>query len=337
MNTYDIRTCSVDDYAQACQKIAGLVDEAISFLQAPLYGKLQAVSGKEVVYFTISLDQVLIGCGVGVIYEAAAGLKFIYCPYGPTATAWSVELVANIERFFAPLATKYGCSFVRLDNNQVKLASGKKPIPSKIARTASLQPRAEWLLDISASEEDLWMGFHKHARYNVRLAERADSVTTLFKPSEAPLETFYALMQTTGNRDGFGIFDKSYYGSYLKTLSDDEGYMVVVTIEGKPAAAGLFVIYDNQAHYVFAGSSNEFRKIAPAYMGMWAAIKEAKKRGCTLFNFGGITDDVKGHDLGGVTGFKKRFGGYQLDHENPTDLIYKPWKYRLFTLYKTLR
>lgn len=337
MSYYDIRACAVEDYAEAVRKLTEQVDEPVSFLQAPLYGKLQAASGKEVVYFTISRDSLVVGCGLGVVYEAAAGLKFLYCPYGPMSSVWDEELVADLEAFFRPLAEKYGCSFVRLDNDQVKAAPGKKPIPSKIARTASLQPRAEWVLDISPSEEEIWMGFHKHARYNVRLAERANAVVALYKPSEAPLETFYNLMQATGDRDSFGIFDKSYYGSYLKTLSDDEGFLVMVTIDGRPAAAGLFVTYDRQAHYVFAGSSNDFRKIAPAYSVIWAAMKEAKKRGCTLLNFGGVTDDVKGHDLGGVTGFKKRFGGQRVEHENPIDFIYKPWKYRLFTLYKTLR
>jgi peptidoglycan pentaglycine glycine transferase (the first glycine) len=96
-------------------------------------------------------------------------------------------------------------------------------------------------------------------------------------------------------------------------------------------------MYDSQAHYVFAGSSNDFRKIAPAYTVIWRAMQEAKQRGCTLFNFGGVTDTVKGQDLSGVTGFKKRFGGYQADHQNPADLIYQPLKYFAFRLYKTIR
>ncbi|QQS19216.1 peptidoglycan bridge formation glycyltransferase FemA/FemB family protein [Candidatus Saccharibacteria bacterium] len=65
--------------------------------------------------------------------------------------------------------------------------------------------------------------------------------------------------------------------------------------------------------------------------------ERSQKRGCTIFNFGGVTDDVKGHDLGGVTGFKKRFGGYRVDHANPIDFVYKPLQYALFKLYKTLR
>ncbi len=337
MGVYTIQSCSVDDYEAACAAYLGTQQEPVSFLQAPFYGKLQTRSGKEVVYVRILKQKVIVGFGLGVVYSAPGGLKFLYCPYGPILQDCNPELIADLEAFFRSVADKLGCTFVRIDNNAVKSTSVKKPIPSKIARTASLQPRAEWILDITPDQEAIWLGFHKHARYNVRLAERADATITVLTPSDAPLETFYSLMKTTGERDDFGIFNKDYYGAYLKTLLDNEGFVVLVSIDGKPAAAGLFVVYDRQAHYVFAGSSNDFRKIAPAYTVIWTAVREAKKRGCTHLNFGGVTDDVKGHDLGGVTGFKKRFGGYRVEHENPIDFVYKPIQYTLFKLYKLLR
>ena len=73
------------------------------------------------------------------------------------------------------------------------------------------------------------------------------------------------------------------------------------------------------------------------YFMIWKAILEAKKRGWHTLNFGGVSDAVKGTHLAGVTGFKKRFGGYEVDHENPVDIVYKPGKYFLFSLYKTIK
>lgn len=337
MGVYTIERCSAEDYEAASQLYLMSRHEPVTFLQAPLYGRLQERDGKEVVYIRILKQAELVGLGVGVVYSAPGGLKFLYFPYGPICRELQPELVADLTVLFQSLADTLGCTFVRIDNDGVQSTSVKKPIPSKIARTASLQPRAEWVLDISPDEETLWMGFHKHARYNVRLAERAEATIAVFKPSEAPLETLYSLMKTTGERDSFSIFDKDYYEAYLKTLRDDEGFVVLVSIDSKPAATGLFVAYDKQAHYVFAGSSNDFRKIAPAYSVIWAAMKEARKRGCILLNFGGVTDAVKGHDLSGVTGFKKRFGGYRVEHANPVDFVYKSTRYLLFKLYKLFR
>ncbi len=333
----EVRRVTSDEYAVALGQVEQMHDESVSFLQAPLYGQLQEKDGKEVVYFVANIGDMPVACGLAVRYTAPFGMNFLYCPYGPFIGDDSVSVLPALQDFFKPIARSLNCAFVRLDVNAVNLTPGKKPIPDELARTASLQPRAEWILDITPSEDDLWMGFHKHARYNTRLAERAQAVITCYSPDKAPLDDFFALMQTTAGRDSFGIFDREYYQAYLDTMSEKDGFMTVCTIDGKPAAAGLFVAHDGQAHYVFAGSSDDYRKIAPAYSVIWESIKEAKKRGCSVFNFGGVSDEVKGQALGGVTAFKKRFGGMQVDHTNPIDLVYENYRYMLFRLYKKLR
>ncbi len=338
MAVYTLAECSIETYQAAAQAdIARGNTEPVSFLQAPLYGKIQAVSGKNVVYCTIHKDDSLIGYGLAIVYSAPGGLRFLYVPYGPICSKWNQEVYEAVKKFYKPIAQRLGCAFVRLDTDDLPTGSQLRPISARLARTASLQPRAEWVLDTSTEVDTLWQGFHKHARYNVRLAERAKADIQIYEPHKAPLDTFFALMQVTSDRDGFGIFDRAYYASYLQTLADDEGFVIICSINGKPAAAGLFVVYDAQVHYVFAGSVNEFRKIAPAYTVIWQAIQEAKQRGCIRFNFGGVLDTVKGQDLSGVTAFKKRFGGYVVNHSNPVDIVYKPFRYFLFRLYKMFR
>jgi lipid II:glycine glycyltransferase (peptidoglycan interpeptide bridge formation enzyme) len=239
--------------------------------------------------------------------------------------------------FFAPVDRRAGAAFVRFDSRGLADMPGVRPVANRLAVTASLQPRAEWLLDISADQEAIWMGMHKHARYNVRLAERAGATITCYTPAEAPIELFLSLMQTTAGRDSFSLQTEQYYRAVLASVPAEHGFMSVVTIDNKPAAAAIFAEYDGTMHYVFSGSSNDFRKIAPPYFMLWQAILEAKKRGWRTLNFGGVSDSVKGTHLAGVTGFKKRFGGHQVDHTNPVDIIYKPFTYFAFRLYKTLR
>lgn len=336
MSSYHITECSAEEYATTVVGSLGTFPESVSFLQAPFYGKIQAASGKKVVYFIIrDKTQKLAGYGLGIVYTAPGGLRFLYCPYGPIVYAWNDTLSVDLRVFFHEIAARLGCTFVRLDTDGAQATSTEKPVSSKLARTASLQPRAEWVLDITPPKDTIWMNFHKHARYNIRLAERAQAVTNLYKPSTTPIDVFYELMETTSDRNDFGIFDKSFYEAYLGNLSDRDGFVVLVTIDEKPAAVGLFVIHDGQAHYVFAGSSNDFRKIAPAYTVIWAGIQEAKKRHCTLLNFGGVSDEVKGLQLTGVSAFKYRFAGYRIEHQNPYDIVYKPLRYTAFKLYKT--
>lgn len=335
-STITISECSRDAYLTALERRPAS-DEPISFLQASFYGAWQQKDGKTVVYYTGTQAGTVVVIGLAVLYTAPGGLKFLYSPYGPIVASWSPELYAALKTFFAAIAKRLDATFVRLDSVGPGELPAVKPVPNNVAVTASLQPRAEWLLDISGAEDDIWMGLHKHARYNVRLAERAKAAIKFYAPADAPLNTFFGLMQTTAGRDSFSIQSRDYYEAVFTSVPKESGFVAICTIDGKPAAAGFFAAYDKQVHYVFAGSANDFRKIAPAYFLMWQAILESKKRGWQTLNFGGVLDEVKGTHLAGVTGFKKRFGGYEVTHPNPVDLVYKHWHYQLFRLYKAFR
>lgn len=330
-NSPTVTACSADEYTAA---LAALPESAgpVSFLQAPFYGAWQTADGKTVAYFTARDGDETVAAGLAVKYDAPGGISFLYCPYGPLVANWTPDLFNALKDFFAGVAKHTGAAFIRFDN----YPDGVRPAANKLAATASLQPRAEWLLDISGPQDDIWMGMYKHARYNVRLGERAGAKLEFFAPSKAPLDIFFDLMNTTAGRDSFSIQSRRYYQAALSSIPADAGFVALCHIDGKPAATALFAAYDGVMHYVFAGSSNDFRKIAPPYFVIWNAIIEAKKRGWVTLNFGGVTDGVKGAHLSGVTGFKKRFGGYRQTHPNPADLVYRPFKYRLFSLYKRL-
>jgi lipid II:glycine glycyltransferase (peptidoglycan interpeptide bridge formation enzyme) len=331
-----IRECDVEAYAAVLPELSSSKNP-LPLLQAPFYGLWQTRDGKTVVYFTAQKENKVVAAGLAVLFVAPGGINFFYCPYGPVAKQWSHELLDELRSFFKPIAKRHGATFVRLDSPGLTELTRVKPVANHIAVTASLQPRKEWLLDVSGDQEAIWMGLHKHARYNVRLNERANAKLQLFEPSKTPTEKFFQLMETTAGRNSFSIQSRKYYEAVLSSIPVSSGFVSLCTIDDVPAAIALFAAYDGVMHYVFAGSSNEFRKIAPPYYIMWNAILEAKKRGWHTLNFGGITDSVKSTHIAGITGFKKRFGGYEVDHTNPVDLVYKPSRYAVFSLYKRLR
>jgi lipid II:glycine glycyltransferase (peptidoglycan interpeptide bridge formation enzyme) len=333
-NSPTVRECTAEEYAALLPKVPHA--DPLPLLQSALYGGWHGKDGSTVVYFVAEDDSSVVAAGLGVQYNAPGGISFLYCPYGPIAAAWTPELLQALRQFFAGVAKRLGVTFVRIDSPGILDIPGVQPVSNKLAVTASLQPRAEWLLDISGEEETVWMGMHKHARYNVRLAERAAAAIKFYKPAAAPLDVFLSLMETTADRDSFSLRQESYYKAILAGTPPDHGFMPVVTIDDKPAAAAIFAEHDGVLHYIFSGSSNDFRKIAPPYFMIWQTILEARKRGWHTLNFGGISDTVKGTHLAGVTGFKKRFGGYEIDHANPIDLVYQPLRYTAFKLYKTL-
>ena len=76
-------------------------------------------------------------------------------------------------------------------------------------------------------------------------------------------------------------------------------------------AAGIFVFHGDTAIYYYGASSSdrEFRKHMAPYLLQWFAIGEAKKRGCTTYDFLGIASPGSVDDrLAGVSAFKEKFG-----------------------------
>jgi lipid II:glycine glycyltransferase (peptidoglycan interpeptide bridge formation enzyme) len=336
MSEIVVEVCDEAAYSVALSALENKLVDSVSFLQAPMYGRVQAKNDKEICYLVGRNGGETVLAGLGVRYDAPGGMKYLYFPYGPIVSHSSEDMFRSFKATAKKVARDLQCSFVRVDNEHF-FGSFAHPTSPKVARMSSLQPRSEWLLAIDGEEEAIWMAMHKHARYNVRLAERAQAEYKVYDPSDVPMDDFYSLMETTGSRDSFSIFDRTYYEAYLAAMTPDEGFVTITYINGTPAAAALFVIHDSQIHYVFAGSSDDYRKIAPAYFLLWETVKVARARGCTLLNFGGVQDEVKKLHLQGVTSFKKRFGGYQLDHALPADIVLSRLRYTALRVYKTLR
>jgi lipid II:glycine glycyltransferase (peptidoglycan interpeptide bridge formation enzyme) len=70
----------------------------------------------------------------------------------------------------------------------------------------------------------------------------------------------------------------------------------------------------------------------------WEAIKEAKSRGCKIYDFWGYTDPKKypKHPWAGPTLFKMGFGGYNKEYMKAQDLPLCK-RYRLIYFFEKLR
>ena len=78
-------------------------------------------------------------------------------------------------------------------------------------------------------------------------------------------------------------------------------------------AGALVLIHDRVAYYYYAAALPEAKRKLLPYLVIWECIKEAKKKGCTTWDWEGIFDTRwpnKGWQ--GFTHFKKSFGGYEV-------------------------
>ncbi|MEV3321079.1 peptidoglycan bridge formation glycyltransferase FemA/FemB family protein [Paenibacillus larvae] len=84
--------------------------------------------------------------------------------------------------------------------------------------------------------------------------------------------------------------------------------------DGLVVSGAIEAFAEKSSWYVYGASDNVFRDYMPNYLIQWEMMKEAKKRGCTMYDFGGISGDLSpDNPLWGLYKFKKGFGGQFLE------------------------
>jgi peptidoglycan pentaglycine glycine transferase (the first glycine) len=179
-----------------------------------------------------------------------------------------------------------------------------------------VQPRRTIVVDLSGSETD-WMGrMRQKTRYNIRLAERKEVQVH----SSSQVQVFHELMQTTGQRDGFGVHSLEYYRQAYE-LFHPAGMVELFLAEyaSRPLAGLMVFSHGKRAWYLYGASNDEERNRMPAYLLQWEAMRWATQRGCTQYDLWGVPDageedleaqfERRSDGLWGVYRFKRGFGG----------------------------
>lgn len=187
----------------------------------------------------------------------------------------------------------------------------------------AIQPLRTIILDLAPDEQTLLTQMKEKWRYNIRLATRK-GVTTRVASSPDDVRAWYAIYQTTSERDQFGIHTLDYYLQFWKLLA---GHTRLLLAEANGTLlAGIFVsLFAGQATYLYGASSNEQRQLMPNYLLQWEAIRWAKQQGAHLYDFWGIPDtDNPDEAMAGVYRFKRGWGGRITQFIGGQEIVYRP-------------
>jgi len=116
-------------------------------------------------------------------------------------------------------------------------------------------------------------------------------------------------------------FSENYLKNEFNTFNQDDEVMIFLgRYKEETISAALIIFWSNMAFYHHGASSFKYSKIPASYLLQWEAIKEAKKRGCNIYNFWGIApDENPNHPWRGLTLFKMGFGGYKKEYVKTQD------------------
>ncbi len=270
------------------------------------------------------------------------GIKksIFYSPRGPVMELHDQTLANQLFAGARATARQHGAIFLKIDPDVTVSDQGFVDILKECGFVQNetgldfegVQPAFVFRLDITPSEEQLLNNMHAKTRYNIRLAEKK-GVQIRKAEGRGDLRSFYNILVETAERDRFLIRGYEYFEMIWEHMvENDLGEIFLAEWEGKTIAATLAMCMGDKAWYLYGASSNQYRNVMPNYLIQWSMICWARERGCTLYDFRGVSGDLnESNPLYGLYKFKKGFNGEFTEFVGDWDTVYDPFFYFLWT------
>jgi peptidoglycan pentaglycine glycine transferase (the first glycine) len=312
-------------------------DEAVlasggHFLQSWGWGEFKSKFGWDVT--RVAAADSAAPAAAQMLIRRKAGVSVGYIPRGPVSR--DREDGIRLWQAIGREARRQRALFVIVEADEA-LPAGLERAARLTAGPAHIQPARTVKVPL-LDDDSLLKQMHQKTRYNVRLAQRRGVTVRRAAHDSENVDTFYALMQDTAQRNAFGVHERRYYDEFLRTFGD-RAALLFAEIEGRPAAGVIAVCFGDEAIYMYGASSTKDRAHGAGFVIQYEAMRWARAQGCKVYDLWGIpavdpsTTHVDGGDrIAGTSGsdwrglyeFKTRFGGQIVSYPAPLERIYIP-------------
>lgn len=261
-----------------------------------------------------------------------------YLPMGPYLTEPSAE--AALWSALDACARRHRAAFLKWEPG---IYAAAPPDPTQLGFQLSdqtVQPPNTIILDISGSDESIMARMNQGTRRKIRQSQKND--IHYYEATREQVETFTALMETTGARNEFGVHEPGYYQRAYELFVPDHAALILAEHEGDSLAGIMVFAAGDTAWYLYGASSSVKRNLMASYGVQWVAIQWARSRHCTHYDMWGIPDadpdtleaafQQRSDGLWGVYGFKRGWGGEVVRSLGAWDKVYNPLIYALYRL-----
>lgn len=313
----------------------------VNFLQSWNWGVFQERMGKKVFRLAIveepdsenlDSDGALSGSIVGMlqaVHEPAMRGPYLAVAGGPLLNWKNKDQVVAVIAELKSLAKQHGCWFVRIRPQEIVCEDSLRLLHDAGLRTAPMHLTADLTLqlDLTKDEQALLSEMRKNTRGAIRKADR-EGVTTTVSTNPGDMVQFCRLQKELADSHGFVPFSDKFLQKQFDAFLEDDQVALIHAWHGDLLLASSFIIfYRYEAVYHYGVSTAENRQYPGSTASQWRAIQEAKKRGCTKYNFWGIAPkDEVDHRFAGVSLFKRGFGGDEIAyipaHDLPVTALY---------------
>lgn len=310
-----------------------------TFLHSWQWSEFNAATGHPIFRYGVYSNSVLVAVAL-IIHTKARRGKFLFCPHGPVIAneLEAAEIFAALTQTLKEKAQMLGCSFIRISptllanpkNNDLFLNLGYKESPIHMAH-----PELAWILDLTINEDELLKHMRKSTRYSIKKAEK-DGVVITKSTSAEDIERFWQVYQTTFTRQHFTPFSKEYLKKEFEIFAGEgKAVFFFAEYQGATTSTALILFDAHGGYYHHGASTQQFSGLTDAQLLQWEVIKEAKRRGCTHYNFWGVVPETATkHPWSGLSTFKRGFGGSQEQYVHAKDLVLSPLYYLTYIIEK---
>ena len=294
-----------------------------TFLQSWNWGNFQEKMGNKTWKLGVFDDNGGLASISLVVKVKAKRGTFLLVQHGPLGEKEAFNI------FFEELkkiAKAEKASFIRVAPLLERNDENKKLFQSLGFRKAPMHANAyeaTWKLDIVPSEEELLRNMRKTTRYLIRQTLKNQDITVEKSQSSVDVAAYQKLNEEVSKRQRFIPFSSEFIKNEFEVFSEDnQALWLFGKYKGEIAAAALVVFWSGIGFYHQAASSEKYAKLSIPYLLSWEAVKEAKKRECSFFDFWGFVDPKKNprHPWTGPTLFKMGFGGQAYEYLKTQDL-----------------
>ncbi len=301
-----------------------------NFLQSWLWGEFNERLGRKVYRQGFFENGNLVGVMLAIV-EPARRARYLTVPGGPIIDWQNKALVAEVVQEMQKLGKSEHCAFVRVRPQIVENVANNQIFASFGFRRAKMHLHAELTsqLDITKTEDELRDEFRKNTRYELKQAKKR-GIRVISTTDPDAIDEFYNLQLQTAQRHGFVPYGKKFLKEQFTVFAAAGKALLyrAETADGQLVAQAFVIFYNQEAAYHYGASTELGRKEPGAYALQWEAIKEAKRRGLSRYNFWGVVlPDQTNHRFYGVSVFKRGFKGEDVEYLHARDLVINWPKY----------
>ncbi len=310
-----------------------------TFLHDWEWGKVHVATSGKMWRFGIFENEQLRGIALILKISARRG-SFLFCPHGPIVknfqfSKFNSQIIQELRDHLIFLGKKENCSFIRISSLFLDIEENNAMFSTLGFRSAPIHMHSElgWILDISSSLDEIQKGMRKTTRHEIRKAREA-GVEVVMSSDVCDLKYFFEVYETTVLRKHFVPFSRSYIEKEFQLFREKNKIQLFLGKYKNEVLYAALIVFSNGSAFYHHGASRVLSNAPSAsHLVQWHAIEEAKRRGCALYNFWGVSPENKPrHPWFGASRFKRGFGGFEERYVHAQDFVLG-WKYAIpFTI-----